>query len=529
MTNLQNSSLDLIGSTATLDRITGSMLYNRLFRVLPGVNQPSSGEKVGDAVETYELSPDKMKLTLKIRSNLGTDPRPPLNGRNLTAEDVMFSWNKWSTVSPLRSDLVNSLNPDGPVAKVSSPDASTVVFDLAFPSVILLDYLTDGFYFWVMPKESDGGFDPKAEAHGGGPYYVTDFLQGAKLTMARNDNFYEKPIPYYDKLNYFIVPEVAAQLAQFEAGQLDVAPGTAITNDKVVDVYKRHTQTQLYKLPILNVAATSRFGYAPGEPFLDIRVRQAISMSYDRASLAEYFTNKSKLAAQGLDVDAKWASHLSAMWPMTGDPSNPKTFGPNAQYFAHNPDEAKKLLDAAGQTNLEFTYHIDNFSQSNISDAELLAGQLRDAGLVKVDQKVEEYVAWFLPNIYRGKGNFKGMAHGALGYKFSPEVFAYSYYHTSPGTALYPAATFDDLVSRVTAITREFDDSKRMQLLKDFESEAAKQMPSLPLGSGGGATSFGMAWPWVTQAAVLNEWPGDGVASRSTLITRYWFDQSKKS
>jgi peptide/nickel transport system substrate-binding protein len=484
------ASLDAIASPATLTRFGIQMLYNRLFRVQPGANAPAKGEVSGDAAESWEFSPDRLTLTFKVRKNLGSDPRPPLNGRNLTAEDVVFSWNKWAEKSSLRSDLVNSVNPNGSVIGATAPDKDTAVFKLAFPSVILVDYLADGFYFWVMPKESEGGFNADGEAH---------------YKMSRNPKFYDAPRPYYDKMNWFIVPEAAAQIAQFEAKNLDIGAGlTGITNDNVVDIKNRHPELLMYQQPVNGIVATSRFGFAQGEPYRDVRVRRGISMAYDREALAEYFTNKAKLTAAGLPLDPKWESHLSAMWEASGDPA-----------------EAKKLMSAAGQSNLRVEYHMDNFSPANLRTAELLAGQLRDAGFT-VDQKVEDYVSWFLPKIYRGKGNWTGMGHGAVGAKFSPETHIYSYFHTAPGTAHYPEGLFDGLVSQVTAIGREFDNAKRAQLVKTFEKAAASEMPCLPLGSSGG--TFGLSWPWVAQAPVLQAWPGDQVANRATVYANYWFD-----
>lgn len=520
-TQLNTNTLDAIGSPATLTRFAISAVYSRLFRVLPGINKPSSGEKVGDVAESWEFSPDGLTLTVKLRRNAGLDPRPPTNGRMLDADDVMYSWNKWASVSTLRSDLVNSINKDAPVQSVTSPDKYTVQFKLAFPSVILLDYLTDGFYLWIMPKEADGGFNVNAEARGSGPYIMDEFLTGAHYKMSRNPNFYEKPLPYYDKMNWFVVPEPAAALAQFEAKQLDLAGTGITTQDNVVEVKNRHPELNLYTLPVLAVAATSRFGYAPNEPYRDVRVRRAISHAYNREALIEYFTSKSKLEAAGLPVKEKMASHLSAMWAACTDPRDEKNFGPNAKYFKYDLKESKALLSAAKQENLEIEYHIDNFSQVNIADAELLAGQLRDAGF-KVNQKVENYANWFLPTVYRGKGNWTGMAHGAVGYKFTPEVFIYSYFHTAPGTSHYPEGLFNDLVSRATAISRELDDKKRATMVKEFEQAAAAEMPALPLGSS--APPYTVAWPWVAQAGVLNEWPGDGVGSRNTLYSRFWFD-----
>jgi ABC-type transport system substrate-binding protein len=249
-------SLDAIGSAATLTRFGIQMLYTRMFRVMPGINEPSSGEITGDTAESWEFSPDKLTLTFKIRGNLGSDPRPPLNGRNLTSEDVVFSWNKFAEKSSLRSDLVNSVNPNGSVQTVTAPDRNTVQFKLAFPSVILTDYLADGFYFWVMPKESEGGFNPDSAAHGAGPYILDEYLSGAHYRMSRNPNFYDKPKPYFDKQNWFIVPEAAAQVAQFEAKALDIGAGlTGINSENIVDIKTRHPELIMYELPIPGIVS----------------------------------------------------------------------------------------------------------------------------------------------------------------------------------------------------------------------------------------------------------------------------------
>ena len=520
-------SLDVIGNGQTLVRITTSMPYNRLFKVMPGVNEASSGEKVGDAAESFEMAKDGLQLTVKLRQNLGSDPRPPLNGRVLDSADVLASWNRWVAKNALASDLLRSLNPDAPVESVQTPDRNTFVFKLAEPSTVLMDYLTDGFYFWVMPKEADGGFNPDSAAYGAGPYIVEDFLSGSHLRMSRNPNYYDKPLPYFDRQEWFIIPETAAQLAQFEAKTLDL--GAGVQPETVVDVYNRHPGMVLYQTPITNVGLTARFGFAPNEPYHDVRVRRGISMMFDRGLMQEYFLNKSRLESQGLVVDAKWVSHISAMWgELSGDPGDAKSFGDSAQYFTYNLSEAKKLLAAAGHERLRIHYRTDSSSATGIRDADVVAGQLRDAGL-QVDQEVADYASWFLPQVYRGRGQWSGITSGALGYKFSPEAFIYAYFHPGPGTGHYTKevanANFPTLQSKMQAILREFDNNKREGLIKDFEKQAAADMPTLPVGSS--APTYTLAWPWVANAGVLVQWPGDGVAQRNVIYSRYWFDQKK--
>ena len=54
----------------------------------------------GDMATGYEISPDKLTLTFKLRQGVKWDPRPPTNGRLLDAQDVVFSWEKFNAVNP---------------------------------------------------------------------------------------------------------------------------------------------------------------------------------------------------------------------------------------------------------------------------------------------------------------------------------------------------------------------------------------------------------------------------------------------
>src|SRR6185436_14019157 len=72
----------------------GAPAYSRLLKEKEFFGKPKSPEFVGDAAESWELSPDGRQMTLKLRGDVKFDPRPPVNGRVLDADDVVFSWNK---------------------------------------------------------------------------------------------------------------------------------------------------------------------------------------------------------------------------------------------------------------------------------------------------------------------------------------------------------------------------------------------------------------------------------------------------
>jgi ABC-type transport system substrate-binding protein len=95
------------------------------------------------------------------------------------------------------------------------------------------------------------------------------------------------------------------------------------------------------------------FGWLPADksPFLDERVHQAVSMAVDRDLFLDTFFNVSRFAAEGLTVETRWNTALTATFEGFWLNPKEKDFGPNARYLQHDPAEAKKLLTAAGFPN----------------------------------------------------------------------------------------------------------------------------------------------------------------------------------
>ena len=50
---------------------------------------PSPSAITGDAFESWEVFPDGLQISLKLRQNHKYNPRPPTNGRAMTIEDVI--------------------------------------------------------------------------------------------------------------------------------------------------------------------------------------------------------------------------------------------------------------------------------------------------------------------------------------------------------------------------------------------------------------------------------------------------------
>jgi len=201
--------------------------------------KPHDGSVEGEVFESWEISPDKLTVTAKIRQGMKWDPQAPTSGRAIDAKDIMFSWEKFKKVNASAANLAYDAtkSPGAAIETVTSPDDKTIVLKLKQPDGALLTLLAGWDQWYIMPRESDGGFDPKTTVRGYGPFLLDDYRPSAYTHWKKNPDYYVKGRPYYDRLERSLLPDLATRLAQFKAGNIhtDVVEQT---QDNVVQLKK---------------------------------------------------------------------------------------------------------------------------------------------------------------------------------------------------------------------------------------------------------------------------------------------------
>src|SRR3954451_16615445 len=109
-------------------------VYSQLFRVKDGYLEQANGDIEGDLFESWELSPDKLTLTAKLRPNAHWAQVAPTNGRSVTTQDIVFTWDRFRNTASRRSDVVNAVNPYAPVLSLTAADDKTIVIKLKEPN-----------------------------------------------------------------------------------------------------------------------------------------------------------------------------------------------------------------------------------------------------------------------------------------------------------------------------------------------------------------------------------------------------------
>src|SRR5205085_2127455 len=177
--------------------------YSRLLKNKKGPDTAAHAFIVeGDLAESWKVSDDGLTYTFQLRKNAKWHNKPPLNGRPVTADDVVWSYNRFANVSPQKSSF-------SMVKEVNALDANTVVFTL---NDIFAPFETTiaSPLFYIMPKEvieADG--DARKRVVGSGPYLFDSFQPGVQVVGKRNPDYYLTPMPYADEIVLLIIPEDA--------------------------------------------------------------------------------------------------------------------------------------------------------------------------------------------------------------------------------------------------------------------------------------------------------------------------------
>ncbi len=509
--------------------VSAGYLYGRLLKFKPGVIQAATGESEGDLAESWEVSPDKLQVTFKLRSGVKLDSRAPTNGREVDSGDVLFSADKMKHLSDYRSDLFHDLGELAPVDTITAPDKRTVVVKLAAPDSLIISLLSTGRLLIVQPVEADGGFDPKLDARGWGPWRVKSLQPSLRVEYEKNPDYYVKGRPFLDGINSPFIGEYATLLAQFRAK--NIWQGAPLKPEDILSLKKEFPELVIQQNEFLRSTIRGKFGIKdPSSPFKDERVRQAFSMLIDRQLLIDTLQSVDVIRKAGVPVATRWSSCLTTGWDGTWLDPQGKEFGPNAVYYQYNPTEAKKLLTLAGFANgltFDFNYASDNYGAAYQAYATTLSGELRDGGQT-VNVKPAPYTTTFFPSVGKGKGQFVGFGIQGGTSQGSPQEMLRGYYH-SQGAFAIDAPAFSpeaDVDQMLTAMKLEFDSKKLTDMMKDFQRFMAKRMRMvLDPGDSGGLT---VNWPWVGNATVYRQY--DSYAGLGAEQTPYfWYDASKKT
>jgi peptide/nickel transport system substrate-binding protein len=390
---------------------TLSFVYSTLVRYTVGAAvQPGTFTVEPHLAERWE-TPDDTTYVFHLRQGVKWHNKPPLHGRELVADDVKFTYDRF------RSEHANAdRHVLEAVERVEVVDRYTVKFVLKEPYVWLLEALATPRSMWIIAPEvvhHFGDLKRPESAIGTGPFLLERYEPNVKTVFKRNPDYFLTDQPYVDGVEWLVLEDDSTGLAMYRTGQIDAGPWHFwVVRQPDLEALQASHPTLVYQDVVSNVTGAI-YMRTDKPPFNDVRVRRAISLALDRQALIDtvYLKGQSTPAiAPGLTA---WSLPIDQL-------------GAGARYYQYDPTEARRLLAEAGyptgfKTPLSFTGGYGR----DLVDAVLLEQQYLKAVGIEVELKQQEYGAYIATT---AQGKYEGIATGPVSIAWEPDSALYGMY-----------------------------------------------------------------------------------------------------
>ncbi len=467
--------------------------YSRLLRPAGGpAIDPSDLTKLeGDLAAKWE-QPDSLTYLFTLKPNVRWHDKPPLNGRLATATDFLNCYEAFAGAKAIST-------PGGPflfqsawtavVDKITAPDDRTVRITMKAPyAPFLATRAASDRDFWLVPAETIDSGQVKKDPVGTGPYVFERFEAGVAITWRRHPAFHDAPLPNFDRAEAGLINDPQQIVAALQGGGYDLsglAPSLykeshALLDPQGTDFFPGGRQTAGFHFNFDN------------RPFNDLRVRQALSMAFDR---------EGALKLQDATGRGNWCSFLPpGLAPYYVSPRDRNSeYGASGRVWNRNVKDARDLLKAATGSDtlrLKLVSTIDLYGPVWKQVVEIAADTIREAGFEA--EPVYEPYASYITSTFRGK-----MAPESIGIGFfnSPrdpsDSFLQNYWSkslTSPvwgGTPIAEQAELDPMFDKQRTI---LDFAERESYIKAIQYKMSESLLVVPIHSVVAAWTYTQPW-----------------------------------
>lgn len=326
--------------------------------------------------ESVDQSDDGKSYTFHLREGVKFH-----NGKEMTAEDVVASMNRWLEKSPL-SDIIGE-------NAFKESDTYTVTIDLEEPVSDLLDIMAGlgrGQYTPIMPKEvvenaTEQGIQ---EYIGTGPFKFEEWKQDQYIHLVKYDEYQAvdgepsgvsgKREALVEDVYYYFVPDDSTRLAGIKTGEYDVADNMPfesyeeLQNSAGVEIHIAPSGTH-------NLVYNKKAGI-----MTDAKLRQAVNaaLNMDEIMLASY-SHK--------DFFETLPGYMSA------DQVGWSSQAGEESYNQNDPEKAKQLAEEAGYNGEEINLLVTRDYNYHYNAAVVIQEQLEKAGF-KVNLEVYDWASY---------------------------------------------------------------------------------------------------------------------------------------
>jgi peptide/nickel transport system substrate-binding protein len=467
--------------------------------------------------ESWQISPDKKKITFTLREGLKWS-----DGEPLTADDVEFTYNQiyLNEQVPTGTRDILRIGNNGSFPAVKKIDDRRVEFTVPEPFAPFLRY-TGGISILpkhlleesVKTKDANGNLkflttwgtdtDPK-KIVGNGYYTIDSYVPSQRVVFRRNPYYWRKDAqgksqPYIEKVVLRIIESDDTQLVGFRSGDMD----SLEVKPEAFSLLKKEENQGKYTIYNGGPAAESRFvsfnlskaRNNKGKPFVDpiksvwfnnLAFRQAVAYAIDRESMINnVYRGIGAIQHSAIGEDSPF--YLS---PKEG-----------LKTYSYNPEKAKQLLTDAGfkygdrgelfdrnGNRVRFSILVKAEEKSRVDAAVQIQQDLKKIGIKSdlqaisfntITQKLKRRDWQCYVGGFAGGGGVE--PHSGFNIWSSQGMLHQFNQGPQPGEAPIQGWEVSDWEKEIDELfaagVKELDESKRKQIYGKFQQIVAEQVP----------------------------------------------------
>ena len=437
-----------------------SFAYSRLVKIKGGASVvPGTQPVEADLAESWERQGDTVYV-FKLKKGVRWHPKPPVNGRELTAEDVRYTYDRFLTIKGNGNRSILEM-----VDKVEAVDKYTVKFTLKEPNAWFVDRLASTST-WIIAKEcvdQHGDLRKPESVVGTGPWMFERYEPNVRMTFVRNPNYFVPGLPYADGVEITLDADPASGFAAFLAGKYDFGPEYGMV--------VRRSDLPIATARIKNLGTKDYIvvfgGYTAmkldQDPFKDVRVRRAMAMADNWRETLE-----SNAWSQGKGLPNPLIPAALKEWSIPID----QLSADGRKLYEFDPAAAKRLIAEAGHPN-GFKTPVETtpgYGPDWMDAVQITLKNWKAAG-VEVDLKLKEYGAFVSSSLF---GKFDKVMFTLRGGTTDPDTY---FTLLLPGEPLNSAGVNDPkLTDMIKQQRRTFDEKKRRDLVYDIQRYVAQNV-----------------------------------------------------
>lgn len=411
----------------------GQVTWQNVFEGLTTIDR--DGKVVPLLAESWTVSPDGLTYTFKLRQGVKFH-----DGEAFDSSTAKFTLD--------RARGADSVNPQkryfSTIDTIETPDAATLVLKLKQPTGSLLYWLGWPASVMVAPKTADNN---KVTPVGTGPFTFVNWAKGSQVDLAKNADYWNKDVSVkLEKASFRFIGDPQAQAAALKAGDVDAFPEFGAP--ELMDSFKGDAR-------LVTVIGNTELKVVAGmnnatKPFSDKRVRQALMMAVDRATVIE-----GAWSGLGTAIGSHYTPNDPGYVDLTGT-------------WPYDVEKAKALLAEAGYGNgLTFTIKAPQMVYAQRS-AQILQAMFAEIGVTMNIETTEFPAKWVSDVLKAANYEMTIVAHA--------EPMDLDIYARDPYYFNYKNPAFNEVLQKVQETA---DPAEQAKLYGEAQKILADDVPSL--------------------------------------------------